>query len=263
MTPIATLMRSIIVEAGNLLLDRFNNSEIFTKDSEYNLVTEADLLSEKLITEAIRSHFPDHAIIGEESGATPPLDSPHLWIIDPLDGTSNYASGMPHFCVSIAYAERGEVQVGAIYDPIRKELFFAERGKGATMNDKPITVSRRNRLAESLVCTGFYYDRGELMEKTVDMIKTLFHHGIRCIRRTGSAALDLCWVASGRFDGYFEYQLSLWDYAAGWLILSESGGTISDRDGSTFSLASIGVISASNTTFDELVSVVKWNDSIQ
>lgn len=257
---IADFISELIREAGTILVDKFNDVSVSFKGEQHNTVTEADLLSQELITNKIVAKYPNHLILGEESEDRPPLNSEALWIIDPLDGTNNYASGMPHFSISIAYCERGTTQVGAVFDPLRNELFLAIKGEGSFLNGKKITTATRPVLAESLVCTGFYYDRGRLMELTLDAIKALFKNGLRGIRRTGSAALDLAWVASGRFDGFFEYQLSVWDYAAGWLLVTESGGIISDRDGSTFSLESVGVISGSKSVFEELLSIVSWDD---
>ncbi len=257
---IASFISQTILEAGAVLVEKFKNVTVSTKEGLHNTVTEADLLSQELITEKIVKFYPNHQILGEESDARPPLNSASLWIIDPLDGTNNYASGMPHFSISIAYCEQGVTKVGAVLDPLRNELFIAISGEGAFLNDQRITTATRPILAESLVCTGFYYDRGRLMELTLDAIKALFNNGLRGIRRTGSAALDLAWVACGRFDGFFEYQLSVWDYAAGWLLVTEAGGIISDRDGSGFSLQSIGVISGSQSVFEELLGIVQWSD---
>lgn len=253
-------IEEIIGEAGEVLKEKFLTARVSTKGDVQNTVTEADLLSEKLITNAIEKRFPNDLILGEEAEQQVALDCDALWIIDPLDGTNNYASGMPHYGISIAYCENGEPVVGAIFDPERGELFTAIKGNGAFLNGESIAVSKREKLEESLIATGFYYDRGALMEKTLDSIKNLFHHGLRGIRRAGSAALDLVWTAAGRFDGYYEYQLSVWDFAAGALIVREAGGIVSERDGSVFSLDSTGIIVASDSVVDELVSVVKWEE---
>ncbi len=250
---------NVVKQAGALLNDKFLKTEVAVKGDLCNTVTEADLLSEKLITSAINEKYPDHSVLGEEEAATGvSLSAPQLWIIDPLDGTNNYASGMPHFSISVAYCESGVPVVGVVYDPVRDELFSALRGEGTRLNGKSVKVAERPVLAESLVATGFYYDRGLLMEKTLDSMKLLFHHGIRGIRRCGSAALDLAWVASGRFDGYFEYQLAPWDFAAGVLLVIEAGGIVCCGNGTPFTLAAEGIIAASDKIEEEFCNLIQW-----
>jgi myo-inositol-1(or 4)-monophosphatase len=185
--------------------------------------------------------------------------SSDLWIIDPLDGTNNFSHSIPLYCVSIAFASRGEVKVAAIYDPNRDELFSAVRGQGAQLNGSPIRVSAASELKEAIICTGFYYDRGQIMRATLKAIETLFTNGVRGVRRLGSAALDLCWVANGRLDGFFEYRLAPWDYAAGWLIVAEAGGDCSNRDGQAMTLDANNITAASPAVHAKLVEIVPWS----
>lgn len=249
---------SIIKEAGTILLNKRAGVKVSCKDGLQNTVTDADLASEEYITRQIKRRFPEHSILGEEANQDVSLDEAQLWIIDPLDGTNNYASGIPHYSISIAYCESGVVLAGAVYDPSRDELFYAERGMGAFLNGERITVASRESLAESMVCTGFYYDRGQMMEETLESIKSLFHMGIRGLRRSGSAALDLAWTAAGRYDAFFEYKLHPWDFAAGILLVEEAGGIGYDIDGSTLNVHSKGAIVASSNVEKEFLETVKW-----
>jgi myo-inositol-1(or 4)-monophosphatase len=231
-----------------------------TEKSRNNLVTETDLKCESKIVSMIRNRYPSHAILAEERLDNTDTLSECLWIVDPIDGTNNYAHGIPHFCASIAYAERGKVIAGVVLDPMRNELFTATRGGGAFLNGTRISVSGTPRVSESIVTTGFYYDRGAMMEKTLDTIHSLFAADIRGIRRLGSAALDLCWVACGRFDGYFEYRLSPWDFAAGMLLVREAGGRCSDREGTELSMTSKSVAVSNGRIHNEFVGIVKWKE---
>jgi myo-inositol-1(or 4)-monophosphatase len=246
--------------AGTILLSNFKTVHAVEK-TKNNLVTEADLECEEAIAAVIGKKFPEHAILAEERRTNADILSEHLWIIDPLDGTNNYAHAIPHFCVSLAYAERGEVMAGVVFDPMRNELFTAKKGGGAFLNGQGITVARTGRLAESIITTGFYYDRGNLMKKTLAAIHDLFRVDIRGIRRMGSAALDLCWVACGRFDGYFEYRLSPWDFAAGMLLVSEVGGKCSDREGKDLTLTSKSAIVSNGKIHEEFLRIVRWGES--
>jgi len=245
--------------AGAIAVENFG--KVFAREKSLNnLVTQADLECESLIASMIAADFPSHKILAEERSASADPLSDKIWIIDPLDGTNNYAHGIPHFSVSIAYAQRGEVLAGVVFDPIRGELFSAARGGGAFLNGKKISVSPTPLLSQSIITTGFYYDRGELMEKTLDTIKMLFKADIRGIRRLGSAALDLSWVACGRFDGYFEYQLSPWDFAAGMLIVREAGGKCANRDGTDLKLTSKSVAVSNGKVHNDFLGIVKWEE---
>jgi len=251
------LAKKAAVEAGNLITNLQGRTQISEKTTN-NLVTQADLDSERLIRSLIAGSFPDTDILGEEeAGGT--VANRKLWIVDPLDGTNNYAHGIPLYCVSIAYAEDGVVKAGVVYDPNRNELFSAIKGEGAFLNDTPIHASHHASLRESIIVTGFHYDRGTMMKKTLQALYRLFKANIRGMRRTGTAALDLCWVACGRFDAYFEYILSPWDYAAGALIATEAGGVCSDREGRELTLSTTGVICSNQEINRELTGLVSWN----
>ncbi len=245
--------------AGKALKENPNVGQVVEK-SAYHFVTEADLRSEKIILDLIRERFPQHRIVSEESHQSENVLETDVWIIDPLDGTNNFSHGIPLYCVSIAFASKGQVQVGVVYDPNRDELYSAVRGRGAFMNGVPIRVSAADELKQAIICTGFYYDRGEMMRATLKAIETLFTNGVRGIRRLGSAALDLCWVANGRLDGFFEYRLAPWDYAAGWLLVTEAGGACSDRDGQPMSLDANNVMAASPAVHRRLLDIVPWSN---
>jgi myo-inositol-1(or 4)-monophosphatase len=246
-------------KAGNLILSLLGNVKISEKNSNYNLVTDADIAAQQCIIDIIQDAFKDDAIFGEEDNDRQPLTAKRLWIIDPIDGTTNFAHDIPHFSLSIAFAEAGEVQCGVVFNPVNGELFSAERTKGAWCNDKPITVSSVSTLAKSVIGTGFYYERGPLMLKTLDSIKNLLTANIQGIRRMGSAALDLCYVACGRYDGYFEYRLSPWDFAAGMLIVHEAGGICIDTDGAERGLFANGMICSNGAIHKEFCDIVVWD----
>lgn len=210
-----------------------------------NFVSEADLAAETAIVDVLRRAFPEHAIISEESHSDR-ADATHLWVIDPLDGTSNYLHGMPHFAVSIGYFCEGVGQVGVICDPAHGDWYIAARGQGAWRNGESIHVSRATELSQAMVACGFYYDRGRMMEGTLATLADLFRRDIHGIRRCGAAALDLAYLACGWFESFFEYRLSPWDYAAGSVLVSEAGGRLSDCDGGTLPLGSPSSVCASN-----------------
>lgn len=228
--------------------------EIRTKEA-FNLVSDADVESEQIIAETIRAAFPGHVILGEElhSGDA---QAEHAWIVDPLDGTNNFAHQVPQFAVSIAYCHHGRPMAGVVFNPVRDEWYTAARGHGAFFNGKPIHVSSHERLDQTLVGVGFYYDRGKLMERTLEAIGDLFRRQIHGIRRFGAAALDLCSVASGRFGAFFEYQLSPWDYAAGILIVEEAGGVVSDCVGNPLTMTQGSILATNGRLHTAMVEVV-------
>lgn len=256
----ATLVDSL-EKAGNLLKETLSQRRIVAKKGDLNLVTETDRRSEELIVQNILRRFPDHTIITEESLACGKSSSPYRWIIDPLDGTTNFAHTYPIACVSIAFEDRGRLTLGGIYDPFRGELFYAEKGRGATLNGIPIVVSQNPTLAHSLLGTGFPYDRRKHADEYLAIFKA-FMMQVQGIRRTGAAALDLAYVASGRFDGFWELKLHIWDVAAAFLILEEAGGKLSDFSGSPLALPKKGHLipqtAASNGFIHEaMVKVLK------
>jgi len=221
----ATLLQAI-EEAGALIRKHFNGPfAISHKEGVNNLVTEVDQASERLITKIIREQYPDHGIIGEEYGSHD-LQSVYKWIVDPIDGTVNYAHGIPLCCVSIGLMEHDTMIMGAVYNPMMNELFFAEKGKGATLNGLPIKVSQKSDFDKAFLVTGFPYHYPE-GKNPFSIFERLVTSGIP-VRRLGSAALDLCWVACGRFDGFWEHNLNAWDVAAGYLIVAEAGGRVTD-----------------------------------
>lgn len=256
---ILELAKTASLAAAEVLLRYLGAARVSHKEGQtQNLVTQADVEAEAAILAVIRATFPAHDVLLEEGQSTGSATSEHLWIVDPLDGTTNYAHGIPQFCSALAYATRGQVQVGVVYDPMRNELFHATRGGGAYLNGTRIHVSQRSALTEAIVATGFYYDRGAMMQRTLAAIQGLFEQNILGIRRFGGAAIDQCWVACGRFDGFFEYQLSPWDYAAGALIVEEAGGRTSDRSGNPLQIDSGHVLVSNHHLFDGIFQVVRW-----
>lgn len=206
--------------------------QIETKSSAIDLVTDVDRACDELLIAGIAGAFPEDGILTEETGCAREGRGEHRWVIDPLDGTTNYAHGFPHFAVSVAVERAGERAIGVIYDPIRDELFSAERDTGARCNDREIRVSATQRLEQALLATGFSYDVHDSQElPNLDYFARLLRSA-RAIRRAGSAALDLAYVACGRLDGFWELELGPWDVAAGMLLVEEAGGTLSDLDGS-------------------------------
>lgn len=242
-------------EAGIILMKGFGKTHEINYKREIDLVTEVDHLSEEKIIKIIRNEYPDHEILAEEGGEKKGA-SVYRWIIDPLDGTTNYAHGYPFFSISIALEEAGELVYGIVYDPTRKELFVGEKGKGAVLNNKPIVVSQTKRLTHSLLCTGFPYDIRESKENNLDHFQK-FMLKSQAIRRDGSAALDLCYVAAGRFDGYWELKLSPWDVAAGCLIVQEAGGVVTDFKGKPFNLLSKEILASNGKIHREMIDVLR------
>lgn len=222
---------------------------------ETNLVTEVDRACEELIVNSIRAKYPDHDILAEEN-EYPPLHSAHKWIIDPLDGTTNYAHGFPWFAVSIALEVDGVVRAGVIYQPMLDELFSVERGAGAFLNGRPIRVSRRAPLKNCLLATGFPYDRTRDNENNFANFEN-FQMAARAVRRAGAAALDLAYVAAGRLDGYWELKLKPWDVAAGKLLVEEAGGRVTDFAGAPYSIYGHHILAANNLIHEEMVAVLK------
>jgi myo-inositol-1(or 4)-monophosphatase len=245
-------------DAGRLLAERFGRNLRISNKSELDLVTESDLASERLIIDRIKTHYPRHSILAEESGANSPAGGDEQgdwrWIIDPLDGTTNYAHGYPCFCVSIGLEHRGTLEIGVVYDPMRDECFAAERGEGAALNGKRIRVSPTPNLASALLCTGFPYDvreRGEFARHFANFIMNA-----QGVRRDGAAALDLAYVAAGRFDGFWEEGLKPWDVAAGSLLVTEAGGVVTDFSGGQRWLDRGNIVGASRGVHAELLEII-------
>lgn len=245
---------SVAKEAGALLRDRLNTNFQISHKGEINLVTEVDIASETLIRERIATRFPRHQVLAEEGGLAE-TSSEYRWIVDPLDGTTNYAHGYPIFCVSIGLEYRGEAIIGVVYDPMRDEMFTAERGSGAWLNNRKIHVSGTKELLKSLLSTGFPYD---IKTSTVTNLGhwTNFAMNAQALRRDGAAALDLCYVACGRFDGFWELNLSPWDMAAGGLMVREAGGQVSDFRGGEFSPYRPEIIASNGLIHQRMIEVI-------
>jgi myo-inositol-1(or 4)-monophosphatase len=253
--------RTIAVEtaraAGAILREMLGQVEIEHKGI-VDLVTDADRASESLVASRLSEAFPTHRLVGEEgiarvNGAGDAAE--YTWIVDPLDGTTNYSHGYPHFGVSIALAHGAEVVLGVVYDPMRDELFQAERGMGAWLNDRPIRVSTTDTLIRALLATGFSYDLSERAEQLA--IWGVMQSRTQGIRRDGAAALNLCYVGAGRLDGFWEEPLQPWDMAAGALIVEEAGGLVTDYRGGTFDPFGAGVIAANPGLYAAILDVVQ------
>jgi len=229
--------------AGKFIKEMVGREIRIEKKGEINLVTEVDKKSEKIIEEIIAERFPDHRFKAEE-GTEHGGDSPYLWLVDPLDGTTNYAHGFPFYCVSISLVRDDDIITGCIYHPILGECFTAERGAGAYLNGRKISVSSEDNLGDSFLATGFPYDIRETEANNLRQFSE-FAVRARAIRRAGSAALDLAYVACGRFDGYWEMKLNPWDIGAGILMVEEAGGKVTDWNGGKYDIFK-GVILASN-----------------
>ena len=251
MHPMLNIAVKAARRAGNLIhrsTDKIDQLTI-TKKSHADFVSEVDRAAEQIIIQTLLEAYPGHAILAEESGAQG--DSEFLWIIDPLDGTTNFLHGLPQFSVSIALQHKGLITQAVVYDPVKNELYTATRGRGAFLNDRRLRVSRRLNLAESLIGTGFPYTRFEHMDAYLAIFKELMQK-TSGLRRPGSAALDLAWLAAGRYDGFFEIGLKPWDMAAGILLVTEAGGLVSDLQGSD-SYLKTGYICAGNPNIHPLL----------
>lgn len=244
-------------DAGRVLLEKFGTDIAVHKKGDINLVTEADLASEELIVGRIRSHFPKHSILAEESGESILLDgtSRWKWIIDPLDGTTNFAHGYPCFAVTIAVEREGEIVVGTTYDPTRDEMFAAEKGSGASVNNRPIRVSDTTDLGDALIVTGFPYDFKSKPQFAKHLTDFLYH--ARGVRRDGSAAIDMAYVACGRFDGFWEEGLNPWDMAAGVLLVEEAGGQVSGYDLSRFSIYKPPILASNGLVHSQMAAILR------
>lgn len=244
-------------DAGQILLEKYGRKINISKKGDINLVTEADLASEKLIIERIKTHFPKHSILAEESGEAVIIggENKFKWIIDPLDGTTNFAHGYPCFCVNIALEHEGDIIIGVTYDPTRNEMFSAEKGSGAFLNNRRIYVSETEKMSESLLVTGFPYnfkEKENFARHLTDFL--LFSRGVR---RDGSAAIDMAYVACGRFDGFWEEGLNPWDVAAGKLLIEEAGGTVTYYDNSPLSIYAPPILASNGLIHQEMIDILK------
>lgn len=242
-------------KAGRILHDHLGRVKKVDYKGAVNLVTEMDLLSERVIVAEISKLYPKHSILAEEK-TNRKEDSPYRWVIDPLDGTTNYAHGYPIFCVSIALEKDGEIILGVVFDPSRNELFEGEKGKGAHLNGRRIHVSPTANLSQSLLATGFPYDLRENPVNNFDHFQN-FAMRSHAVRRAGSAALDLCYVSAGRFDGFWEMNLGSWDLAAGSLIVREAGGKVTDFHGHPIHLDGKQVLANNGRIHGEMIKTLR------
>jgi myo-inositol-1(or 4)-monophosphatase len=257
------MFKSTLVNAARAgaeqILKYFNGTfSISNKEGVNNLVTEADHASEKAIIEIIKSAFPHHQVLAEETGEIL-QDSMYKWIIDPIDGTVNFAHGIPLNCVSIALEFEGDMILGAVFNPHLNEFFLAEKGKGATLNDRPIRVSNESNAMKSCLVTGFPYTYINTPRGPLEVFEKFIRKGVP-VRRLGSAAIDLCWVAAGRFDGFYEHKLEPWDSAAGYLIVEEAGGKVTDHLGNKFSVYQHKVLATNGKIHAEMVEIINGSE---
>jgi len=243
-------------QGAKVLNDFYGKLHCFNKKGPIDLVTKADIESEKQIIESIQSKYPDHEILAEESGLKKVRSSQYRWIIDPLDGTTNYAHQIPFFSISIAFEADGQTVVGLVLNPKSGELFSAIRGYGATLNGFGVNVSKNNLIADSLVVTGFPYNIRQIIKPAMTRFERCLGNTIG-LRRLGSAALDLCFVACGRFDGFWEENLKPWDTAAGFLIAKEAGATITDFNGQPYSIKKNEILATNGNIHNEMISLLK------
>ena len=244
-------------EAGKIILrniDRVDSLTIETKEKN-DYVSEVDRMAEQEIMATIRDRYPNHAIIGEESGHSKGRDDEYEWIIDPLDGTTNFLRGFPHYCISIAMRHKGRLEIGVIYDPIRDELFCAGRGNGAMLNDRKIRVSNLTSFESALLVTGFPFRENQNIDTYLATLREVMLH-TSGIRRAGSAALDLAYVAAGRSDGFWEFGLNIWDIAAGCLLVQEAGGLVGDHVGGHAHLETGNIVAANAKIFRLILKAI-------
>ncbi len=248
--------KQLAFDAGSLLVQRLGSAQVSHK-GDIDLVTEADIAAEQLIIDRIRSYYPRHSILAEESGEAVTFQSggEWKWIIDPLDGTTNYAHGYPCFCVSIGLEHNGVLEIGVVYDPMRNEMFAAERGQGTTLNDRRVRVSNVEELSRAMLCTGFPYNVRERPDFTREF--AIFTMNAQAVRRDGSAAIDLAYVACGRFDGFWEDGLNPWDMAAGVLLIKEAGGRVTNYQNQPLSIYTKKVVATNGLVHDAMLEFLK------
>ena len=247
----------LAVQAGALLREGYGRLHRPERKGRIDLVTEYDRRSERLLLDELHRRFPGHAVLAEESGVHDPADGSLVrWLLDPLDGTTNFAHNYPFFCVSIAAETGGRLAAGAVFDPVRGELFAAAAGHGATLDGQPIHVSDIPRLEDALLVTGFPYDVREHPERSLPLFQAFLVRA-QGVRRDGSAALNLCYLACGRFDGFWEGHLSPWDMAAGTLIVREAGGLVTAYDGGEFQLDGRQILASNGKVHAEMETILE------
>jgi len=251
---LATAVEAVL-RAGAIQLERFGGEFRVDKKSAIDLVTEVDVEVELMFRALVAERFPGHQVLAEELGGMTSVPDGPCWIFDPIDGTTNFTHGLPIFCSSLALEIGGGAEVAAVYDPTRKELFTAERGGGAYLNGRPLRVSSASRLVDAMLVTGFPYD----VHSRIDEIVGLFAQFVgqaRAVRRLGSAAIDLCYVAAGRMDAFWESDLKPWDIAGGALIVAEAGGRITNMDGRPFASRGRDVLATNGLLHDDMLRVI-------
>ena len=244
-----------VVRAGAIQLAKFGGEFRVDKKGAIDLVTEVDVEVETMFRALVAERFPDHQVLAEEMGGAAAAPKGPCWVFDPIDGTTNFAHGLPIFCASLALEIDGVAEVGAVYDPTRRELFTAERGGGAYLNGRPLGVSSTDRLVDAVLVTGFPYDVHSRIEEIVGLFARFVGCG-RAVRRLGSAAIDLCYIAAGRMDGFWERDLKPWDIAAGALIVAEAGGRITGMDGRAFASRDGDVLATNGRLHDDMLRVI-------
>ena len=243
--------------AGAIQQAAFGGAIDIRKKGTIDLVTEVDMAAERMIRALVAERHPGHDVLAEELGGPPGGgQSRYCWIVDPLDGTTNFAHGLPLFCCTVALEIDGRLAVGAVYDPTRDELFTAERGRGAFLNGTRLHVSRASRLIDALLVTGFPYTVQERMPELLGLFGAFLSEA-RAVRRLGSAALDICYVAAGRMDGFWEQGLNPWDIAAGVLLVEEAGGRVTSLDGGAFDLRAGRIVASNGLVHDEMLRVIR------
>ncbi len=257
MQPITNIAIDAARKAGTIIARAVEHLDSIgiTEKKHNDFVTDIDILAEKEIIDTIRKAHPSHQILAEESGLSGD-NKDHEWIIDPLDGTTNFIHGFPHFAVSIAFRAKGRLEVGVIFDPIRDELFVATRGDGARLNNKRLRVSSRRKMESSIIGTGFPFRHPQYLKTYLNIFEALFPQTAG-VRRAGSAALDLAYVAAGRLDGFFEMSLQPWDMAAGVLLIKEAGGLVSDLHGEENYLENGNIVAGNPKVFKGLLQTIK------
>jgi len=258
-TPELAVAQQAAAAAGQVLLDFAQAGFTVREKGVSDLVSEADVAAETAVLARIRQAFPTHDVLAEESQTelTATNVPEHLWIIDPLDGTTNYVHGIPHYAVSIAYLRDGQPECGVVFNPAREDLFVAVRNQGAWHNGKRLSVGPQTSLADCLVGLGFYYDRGAMMEATLATVQALFQTGIHGVRRFGTASLDLSAVARGHYGAFFEYQLSAWDFAAGRLLVEEAGGRCTTALGEPLPIGRSSVLASNGTLHPVMEKIIR------
>jgi myo-inositol-1(or 4)-monophosphatase len=245
-----------VVRAGDMMLARIGQVFRIDKKGAIDLVTEVDLAIERMFRELVSNRFPDHQILAEELGGSLSVPDGPCWVFDPIDGTTNFAHGLPIYCASLALEIDGVAEIAAVYDPTRRELFTAERGAGAFLNGQPIRVSAAATLIDAMLVTGFPYDVHTRLDEIIGLFRA-FVGQARAVRRLGSAAIDLCYVAAGRMDGFWERDLSPWDIAGGALLVTEAGGRVTSLQGDPFTSRGRSVLASNNLIHDAMLDVIR------